>query len=73
MACDDRIGIGKSSGEENLADYVLSEFSEKELAEYQNTFKTCSLLIENFIVGGIKKMLEANSLLMKSEDEKNSD
>ena len=66
-----RIGIGKSSKSEDLAEYVLSEFSKKELEEYQNIFKTCSLLIENFIIGGNKKMLEANSLLMKSGNQNN--
>jgi len=61
-----RIGIGKSSIPENLANYVLSEFSKSELDKYNNTFETCALLIESFIIGGTKKMLEANSILLKS-------
>ena len=61
-----RIGIGKSFIPEDLADYVLSDFSKRELEKFENTFKTCSLLIENFIIGGNKKMLEANSILLKS-------
>lgn len=67
-----RIGIGNSPSTENLADYVLSEFSKSELEEYQNTFKNGSLLIENFTIGGTKQMLEANSTLMKSENQNNS-
>jgi PTH1 family peptidyl-tRNA hydrolase len=67
-----KIGIGKSSIPEDLADYVLSEFSKSELEEYENTFKTCALLIESFVIGGNKKMLEANSILIKSENQNNS-
>ena len=66
-----RIGIGKSSSSEELAEYVLSEFSKNELEEYKNTFKNGSLLIENFIIGGTKKMLEANSILIKSKNKNN--
>ena len=67
-----RIGISKSSSDENLAEYVLSEFSKSELEEFEKTFKNGSILIENFITGGTKKMLEANSVLMKSENQNNS-
>ena len=63
-----RIGIGRNSVKEDLADYVLSEFSKSELEEYQTTFKNASFLLENFITGGNKKMLEAYSVLMKSEN-----
>ena len=63
-----RIGIGRSSAEQDLADYVLSEFSKSELEGYQITFKNATLLLENFVTGGNKKMLETNSILMKSEN-----
>ena len=66
-----RIGIGRSSTEEELAEYVLSEFSKSELEEYQTTFKNASFLLEKFITGGNKKMLEANSVLMKSDNQNN--
>lgn len=66
-----RIGIGTNPPDIELSDYVLSEFSKDELKEYQNTFKKCSILIEEFIIGGSKKMLEANSLLMKFENQNN--
>ena len=67
-----RIGIGKSAIDEDLVNHVLSEFSKSELEKFENTFQTCTILIENFIVGGIKKMLEANSLLTKSEKQNSS-
>jgi PTH1 family peptidyl-tRNA hydrolase len=66
-----RIGIGSNPTDTVLSDYVLSDFSKDELEEYQNTFKKCSVLIEEFIIGGSKKMLEANSVLMKSENQNN--
>ena len=62
------IGIGKSARDEDLAGYMLSEFSKSELEGYQITFKYATLLIENFVIGGNKKMLEANSVLIKSEN-----
>jgi len=66
-----RIGIGSNPPESELSDYVLSEFSKSELEECQKTFSKCSTLIEEFIIGGNKKMLEANSLLNKSENQNN--
>jgi len=67
-----RIGIGINSSDVALSDYVLSKFSTKELEEYQNTFIKGSQLIEEFIVGGSKKMLETNSILINSENQNNS-
>jgi len=67
-----RIGIGSSAKDEDLADYVLAEFSKNEFEEYKNTFNNASMLIEGFIIGGNKKMLEANSILIKSENQNNS-
>ena len=66
-----RIGIGTNPADKVLSDYVLSKFSKSELLEYQTTFSKCTNLVEEFIVGGSKKMLEANSILMKSENQNN--
>jgi PTH1 family peptidyl-tRNA hydrolase len=66
-----RIGIGVNPPEIALSDYVLSKFSKEELEEYQNTFNKGSQLIDEFIFGGSKKMLEANSILMKFENKNN--
>jgi len=67
-----RIGIGSNPPDIVLSEYVLSEFLKSELEEYQNTFEKGAQLIEEFIIGGSKKMLEANSILMKSENQNNS-
>ena len=67
-----KIGIGTNPSDVTLSEYVLSEFSKNELVEYQNTFIKGSQLIEEFIVGGSKKMLEANSVFIKSENQNNS-
>ncbi|HEY6435770.1 MAG TPA: aminoacyl-tRNA hydrolase [Ignavibacteriaceae bacterium] len=67
-----RIGIGNNPPDKVLSEYVLSEFSKNELQEYQTTFNKCAILIEEFIIGGSKKMLEANSVLIKSENQNNS-
>lgn len=63
-----RIGIGNKPPEVDLAEYVLSEFSKTELEEYKKTFDTASILLQEFINGGTKKMLEINSLLSKPEN-----
>jgi peptidyl-tRNA hydrolase, PTH1 family len=67
-----RIGIGSNPPDIVLSEYVLSKFLKSELEEYQNTFEKGAQLIEEFIIGGSKKMLEANSILMKSENQNNS-
>jgi PTH1 family peptidyl-tRNA hydrolase len=64
-----RIGIGSSPNPEDLAEYVLSEFSDSEFEKLKLTFNTVSMLIEEFIIGGNKKMLEANSILSKPKPE----
>lgn len=66
-----RIGIGSNPENTLLSDYVLSEFSNSELEEFKKTFDKVSHLIEEFIIGGSRKMLEANSVLMKSENQNN--
>ena len=67
------IGIGTSPNTEDLAEYVLSDFSESEFEEIKSTFNTASVLIEEFILGGNKKMLEANSILAKPKSDQTPD
>jgi PTH1 family peptidyl-tRNA hydrolase len=67
-----RIGIGNNPSDVALSDHVLSEFSKNELEEYSKTFINGSQLIEEFIIGGSKKMLEVNSVLMKSDNQNSS-
>ncbi|MFI5237362.1 MAG: aminoacyl-tRNA hydrolase [Ignavibacteriales bacterium] len=68
-----RIGIGTVPDNLYLAEYVLSRFPGTELEAIQSTFNIVASLMDEFIVGGSKKMLEANSVLNKSEQQKNFD
>ncbi|MDR3610988.1 MAG: aminoacyl-tRNA hydrolase [Ignavibacteriaceae bacterium] len=56
-----RIGIGSNFGKGNMADYVLTPFPKDEFPIISNSFEKAVLLIEEFIAGGIKQMLDANS------------
>jgi PTH1 family peptidyl-tRNA hydrolase len=67
-----RIGIGINPQETALSDYVLSNFTDSEMEIIKNTFQKGIVLIKEFITGGSKKMLEANSILMKSDNQNNS-
>lgn len=60
-----RIGIGGDFNRGQMADYVLSEFYEDEYPSLEKTFETGSFLIEQFITGGLKQLLDANSTLPK--------
>ena len=61
-----RIGIGNQFAEGEKADYVLSNFDEEEEKVLNDTFKTGSILVEEFISGGLKKMLDTNSKLFQA-------
>lgn len=58
-----RIGIGNYFEEGQLSDYVLSDFADDELKLLSESFETSKILIEEFIIGGIDAMLNANSKL----------
>lgn len=58
-----RIGVGQSAEKGSLADYVLSDFNENEIRKLQPAFENTILLIEAFISGGSKAMLDLNSKL----------
>ena len=60
-----RIGIGDNFGKGEMADYVLSSFSNDEFTIISGAFNEAVLLIDEFIQGGIKQMLDANSKLSK--------
>ena len=63
-----RIGVrGNDYSQENLVDYVLSDFTDEELNIISSVFKKCTLLAEAFILGGTKQLLDVNSTLGKSE------
>ena len=67
-----RLGIGSNFVDGEMADYVLADFSEEEKKVLQGTFKTGTALLEEYIAGGIDKMLDANSRLLKKENDTNS-
>jgi len=62
-----RIGVGKSFSKGEMAGYVLSNFSKEEAEILNKSLVTCRFLTEEFIKGGIKQMLDANSKLSSAE------
>ena len=67
-----RIGIGNNFREGQMADYVLTDFNEDEKKVLLDTFKTGTTLLKEFITGGVNRMLDANSRLLKKEIDKDS-
>lgn len=64
-----RVGVGgKEFSQDNLADYVLSDFSIDEKKLLNEVFEPCLTLIESFIIGGKKQLLDANSRIIKLND-----
>jgi peptidyl-tRNA hydrolase, PTH1 family len=53
-----RIGIGREFNKGEMVDYVLDKFSKTELEQLNDTFKFGCELIEKFITGGNKLMLD---------------
>jgi PTH1 family peptidyl-tRNA hydrolase len=64
-----RIGIGQGFSKGEMVDYVLSNFSKEESEILNKSFATCRILTEEFIKGGIKQMLDANSKLLSAEND----
>ena len=62
-----RIGIGNNFEKGQMAEYVLSEFNDDEKKFVEKTFETGSFLVEQFIMGGLKQLLDANSKLSKDD------
>lgn len=61
-----RIGVGKEKiWENNIAEHVLSDFSDEEQKSLSAVFDDCTLLVEAFILGGRKLLLDTNSKLQK--------
>ena len=61
-----RIGIGKNFKKGDMAAYVLSDFHNDEIEMLKKSFEDGSLLIEEFIIGGIKNLLDTNSKINKA-------
>lgn len=61
-----RIGVGgKEFSQDNIAEYVLSDFSNEDKNLFNEVFENCSSLVEAFICGGKKQLLDFNSKLVK--------
>lgn len=67
-----RIGVGNNQDSEDLADYVLSDFSEEQFNILSQTFKTSDFLLKEFITGGLKAMLDANSKIFNDSSASNN-
>lgn len=63
-----RIGIGNDFKPGRMAEYVLKKFSRSERKVLSDTFKSGELLLQEFIIGGTKNMLDVNSKLAKNEN-----
>jgi PTH1 family peptidyl-tRNA hydrolase len=58
-----RIGVGNDFEKGSMADYVLSDFHEEEIKLLTDVFDQCITLVDDFIKGGISKMLDTHSNL----------
>jgi len=62
-----RIGVGNEFPHGEQASYVLNDFSEDEEETMSAVFKKSSMLLKDFITGGIDVMLDTNSKLYNDE------
>ncbi len=68
-----RVGVSSSFNNGQMADYVLADFNKEERKNLVDVFKKGSILIEEFISGGITRMLDTNSLLIKKDSDLKDD
>ena len=64
-----RIGINNDEKESNV-DFVLSDFTSDEKNSLTNIFDDCMILTKGFIEAGIKNMMDINSALKDSSNNK---
>jgi peptidyl-tRNA hydrolase, PTH1 family len=64
-----RIGVG-APAKEDLADFVLSDFSKNDLLELEKIFNLSKELIEEYVENDFDRMVEKYSRLKKSYSEK---
>lgn len=65
-----RIGIGRNFSQGQMVDYVLGSFQEEEFKALEPAFETGSLMLEEFVKGGLRKMLDFYSRTSKQQREK---
>ena len=64
-----RIGVGsKDFSQDNISEYVLSDFSKEDVNLLIEVFQNCSTLVDAFICGGKKQLLDVNSKLVKPDN-----
>jgi PTH1 family peptidyl-tRNA hydrolase len=68
-----RIGIGRNFSQGQMADYVLSTFSEEEFKALEPAFMTGSMMLEEYVKGGVKNMLDFYSIRRQSADPEGKD
>ena len=61
-----RLGVGNDFKDGNMAEYVLSDFKKDEKEKLKDSFEKCIILLEEFIIGGYKQMLNVNSRINKN-------
>ncbi len=66
-----RIGVGNNFEKGEMADYVLSDFSTGEMKALDEKIDTIKILVNEFITGGVTRLLDANSRI--SNLDKNSE
>ncbi|MHB1687100.1 MAG: aminoacyl-tRNA hydrolase [Ignavibacteriaceae bacterium] len=59
-----RIGVGKNFEHGRMAEYVLSDFTPEELKLLEKSFEEGKVLVEDFIKGGLKQMLNSHSIII---------
>ena len=64
-----KIGIGNDFPAGQLSAYVLDDFSKEEEKVLPVVLKKSSILIREFILGGIDSMLDANSKMVHNDEE----
>ncbi len=68
-----RVGIANEEKIDNLADFVLSEFTDKENNILKDSFKLVIELVEHFIIGGTTEMLNYYSKQNKLTNNQNNE
>lgn len=66
-----RIGIGQDFEKGKMSGYVLSDLDKTEKKNLEKSFENTAQLTEEFIKGGIKQLLDANSKLSKPDSNQN--
>jgi len=67
-----RIGVGGVSEQETMTSYVLGEFTQEQFNILFSSFKITNNLLSEFLKGGLKALLDANSKLFNTKSDSNN-